>query len=122
MKTSSIIFSVLLLLSISVGYCQFEKEGWQWAFSYSGLEGSSLDNNTILKIETDSVGDVYMLSTFGYWAEIDGEELQGEYYNGDGCSVLLAKFSKQTGKMLWKKSYKHISSIGISCLYAVAEQ
>ena len=122
MKTSSIIFSVLLLLSISVGYCQFEKEGWQWAFSYSRLEGSSLDNNTILKIETDSVGDVYMLSTFGYWAEIDGEELQGEYYNGDGCSVLLAKFSKQTGKMLWKKSYKHISSIGISCLYAVAEQ
>ena len=103
MKTSSIIFSVLLLLSINVGYCQFEKEGWQWAFSYSGLEGDNYENNTILKIETDSVGDVYMLSTFGYWAEIDGEELQGEYYNGDNRSVLLAKFSKQTGKMLWKK-------------------
>lgn len=99
----TIFFLLNLVFIFSVNAQEF-----QWAKSYAGMEGpqSSSEFNRMFCSDFDSQGNVYILGTFGFGANIDDIRfIDNSGANGNIQGVVIAKLSPE-GNLLWRKAIK----------------
>lgn len=97
----TIFFLLNLVFIFSVNAQEF-----QWAKSYAGMEGpqSSSEFNRMFCSDFDSQGNVYILGTFGFGANIDDIRfIDNSGANGNIQGVVIAKLSPE-GNLLWRKA------------------
>lgn len=97
---------ILLLLSL-ICSINLQAQGFEWAKSYSGQDGSQSGElfNRIYKSAFDNQGNIYIAGTMGENAILDTTHLSQGFMENQ-AAMILAKFDPQ-GNLLWHKSIKN---------------
>ena len=105
---------IIFFFLTSVFILSVNAQQFNWAKSYAGMEGNSTSEfNTLNYSAYDSHGNVYILGTFGFGANIDDIRfIDNIGANGNFQAVVIAKLDPN-GNLIWRKAIKNGNNINL---------